>query len=238
MNIMITGAGGGLGSSLTALALERGHVVYASGREEGKVRNALKKCLPVPERWESADRLHICRMDVTNPEEVAAVAAQLEEGGIVLDGLIQCAGIMTGREETIETVDLSEVTACFQVNTAGSMRVVQAMLPLIKKGRNPCIINISSEAGTIINAFPTNYPYSISKAALNMFTERLREHLKEWDILVYAVHPGWMRTNMGGVDAPADPMDIACGILDIVERKKKSYSKIAFIDATGRHMPL
>ena len=58
------------------------------------------------------------------------------------------------------------------------------------------------------------------------------------DIWVYAVHPGWMRTNMGGDDAPANPRDIAVGILSILERKTSIYSKIAFIDSTGRPMPL
>lgn len=233
MNILITGAGQGLGSWLTALALKRGHRVYAGVHSPERVSDRIKEC---QERYK--ENLDVLCLDVTQEKSVEDVAGYVEAYGGTLDAVVNNAGIMIEREKTIEELDLSAMIRTFDVNTIGPMRVVQKVLPLLYRGNRPVIVNISSEAGTIINAFETNYPYSMSKTALNMFSERLREYLKPEDILVYAVHPGWMRTNMGGVDAPADPVDIANGILDILERKKKIYSKIAFIDATGRPMPL
>ena len=126
----------------------------------------------------------------------------------------------------------------FEVNTFGPMKVIQKFLPLIYNGENQVIINISSEAGTILNAFPTNYPYSMSKTALNMFSERLREYLKDKEIQVYAIHPGWMKTDMGGEMLPFEPENTARGIFNIIEKKVHIYSKIAFIDFNGRPMPL
>lgn len=233
MNIIITGAGGGLGCYLASAALNRGHKVYAavhSSKRISPMMVELKKAY--------GDRLSVLEMDVSKADSIRKAAHRMEQKGVVLDGIINNAAIMTEREKTIEDLNIDEVLRSFEVNTIGPMRVVQELLPLLYQGERQSIINISSEAGTIINAFPTNYAYSMSKTALNMFSERLREFLREKEIQVYAVHPGWMRTNMGGTDAPADPADIAAGILDIMERKKIIYSKIAFIDATGRPMPL
>ena len=233
MRIFVTGAARGLGSVITRIALEQGHCVYA----------AVRTITRVPEEWRQfqsdfAEQLYIVEMDVANAKSVTKVSEQLKQNGVQLDGIVNNAAIMIEGEKTIETLDLTAMVESFEVNTVGPMRVIQNLLPVLRKGANQVIINISSEAGTIINAFPTNYPYSMSKTALNMFSERLREYLRPEGIQVYAVHPGWMRTNMGGMDAPADPRDIARGILDIMERKKQIFSKIAFIDATGRPMPL
>lgn len=242
MKILITGASGGLGSVLAVLALERGHQVYAAGRSREKVEKALEsvrtKGYQGYREFRESRALRILPLDVTSEADAKACARTVQEDGGALDGLVNCAAIMIEREKTLEDLDLNRVVESFQVNTVGPMRMVQHLLPCLYRGEKASVINISSEAGTIINAYPSNYAYSMSKTALNMFSERLREAMREKDILVYSVHPGWMRTNMGGTDAPADPEDIANGILDLMERKKRSYSKISFIDATGRPMPL
>lgn len=233
MNILITGAGQGLGSWLTSAALSRGHQVYAAVHSVSNISEKLEECMDA-----YGGRLQMLCMDVTQEKSVGQAVEFIRMQGGILDAIVNNAGIMIERDETIETLHLSAMSRTFEVNTIGPMRVIQKFLPCLYQGKEQVIVNISSEAGTIINAFETNYPYSMSKTALNMFSERLREYLRPRGILVYAVHPGWMRTNMGGTDAPADPRDIANGILDIIERKKKIYSKIAFIDATGRPMPL
>lgn len=233
MNIFITGAGQGLGACLTFLALHRGHTVYAAVHSLTRIAGEFRE---YQKHFDTS--LHLCEMDVTDAASVKRAADYVEEHGGSLDAVINNAAIMIERDQTIDKLDLSTVSRSFEVNTIGPMRVIQTLLPQIYKGSSQVIVNISSEAGTIINAFETNYQYSMSKTALNMFSERLWEYLKPKDIRVYAVHPGWMRTNMGGIDAPANPEDIANGILDILERKKKIYSKIAFIDSTGRPMPL
>ncbi len=233
MRILITGAGQGLGCHIATAALSRGNEVLAAVHSLSHVSKEISK---LQERY--GERIMVFEMDVSDEQSVQKAVQTLSSKEEALDGIVNNAAIMVEREKTIEELDLSAMQISFEVNTIGPMRVVQQFLPMLYRGNEQVIVNISSEAGTIINAFPTNYPYSMSKTALNMFSERLREYLREKDIQVYAVHPGWMRTNMGGVDAPADPRDIAAGIVDILERKKKIYSKIAFIDSTGRPMPL
>ena len=233
MRLLITGANGGLGSWLVRVALEANHQVFATVRNKKAMNSEL-----ICHQQEYGDLLTIIEMDVASNKSVEQMASYLNEQQVDLDGIVNVAGIMIEREKVLEELDLTAMTSSYNINTIGPMRVIKALLPNIRRGRSPVIINISSEAGTIINAFPTNYPYSMSKTALNMFSERLREYLRPDDIWVYAVHPGWMRTNMGGDDAPANPRDIAVGILSILERKTSIYSKIAFIDSTGRPMPL
>lgn len=233
MRILITGAGQGLGCHIAAIALERGNEVLAAVHSLEHILEDMQKL-----QKQYQEMITVFEMDVSDEQSVRKAVKMLQNQGKALDGIVNNAAIMIEREKTIEDVDLSAVRRSFEVNTIGPMRVVQQFLPMLYCGSRQVIVNISSEAGTIINAFPTNYPYSMSKTALNMFSERLREYLREKEIQVYAVHPGWMRTNMGGNDAPADPRDIASGIVDILERKKRIYSKIAFIDSTGRPMPL
>ncbi len=233
MIVLVTGASGGLGFHIVSEAVARGHAVIAAVRSLGHVPESCRLFYE-----QHADRISTIEMDVTDEEQVRRAADFVRSRGGVVDCVVNNAAIMIGREDTIETLDLELMRQSFEVNVYGAMRVVQHFLPMLPTGGGSCVINISSEAGTIVNAFPTNYPYSMSKTALNMFSERLRAHLGDRGIRVFAVHPGWMRTNMGGSDAPADPAWIAAGILDIIENKKKIYSKIAFIDSTGRPMPL
>lgn len=231
MRILISGAARGLGFHLAREAVCRGHTVLAATRSASN--NEALEAL----RASNPEHLEVFSMDVTDEDQVRESARRAEKLG-ALDGIVNNAAILVGREDTIESLDLDLVRRSMEVNLLGPMRVVQQFLPFIRKGNSPCIVNISSEAGTIVNAFSTNYPYAMSKTALNMFSERLRFHLMEDGIRVYAVHPGWMRTGMGGEDAPADPAVIAVGILGLLEGTTKTTSKISFIDATGRPMPL
>lgn len=233
MKVLITGAGQGLGCWMMSELLARGNKVYAAVHSLTHISQQMREL-----QIRYGEGITAFEMDVTDEQSVARAAQMLKDQGQTLDGIVNNAAILIERDKTIEELDLLAVKESFEVNTIGPMRVVQKFLPLLYRGERQVIVNISSEAGTIINAFPTNYPYSMSKTALNMFSERLREYLKGKDIQVFAVHPGWMRTNMGGNDAPADPRDITAGIADILERKKTIYSKIAFIDSTGRPMPL
>jgi len=232
MKLLITGANRGLGYSLAHESLLGGHVVYAGVRD---IRQA-DALLRLRERF--PDRLHPIELDVSDEESVARAMGSTMELTDSLDGIVNNAAVMAETDKTIEELDMRLVRTTFEVNTFGPMRVVKHFLPLVLNGNDPSIIQISSEAGTILNAFGTNIPYSMSKTALNMFSERLRAYVGDKGIAVYAVHPGWMRTDMGGESAPEDPAKTAAAILRLMERKLKVTSKISFIDCRGRPMPL
>lgn len=233
MRVLVTGANRGLGLSLTKKGLENGHTVIASIRDENKISDGLKEL-----KKQYGDSLDFIEMDVAVEDSVVAAAKKLSFRYDSLDGIINNAAVLLGKEKVIDDLDMKELEYSFQVNAFGTVRVVKYLLPLIYKGQNQGIVNISSEAGTIINAFPTNYCYSMSKTAVNMFTERLRAYLQPKNIRVYAVHPGWMQTDMGGEGALVDSMATAASIYKILEGKMTIHSKIAFINCEGKPMPL
>ncbi|TDF98723.1 SDR family oxidoreductase [Paenibacillus piri] len=230
--MFITGANRGLGYCMTVEALERGHIVYAG------VRSLNSSPLLEPLEQLYATRLRRIAADMANEASMDNACAEIGRLTDSLDVIINNAGVLLEREKTIEELDFDQLRASFHVNTFGPMHIIKQLLPLLYAGRNQTIINISSEAGTILNAFSTNYAYSMSKTALNMFSERLRHYLKDRDIEVYAVHPGWMKTDMGGDEAPTEPGETARGIMNIIEKKVTITSKIAFINHLGKPMPL
>lgn len=98
--------------------------------------------------------------------------------------------------------------------------MVQQFLPLLEKGEHKLILNISSEAGSITDCWrESDFAYSMPKAALNMQSKILQNHLKPRSFKLLAVHPGWMRTDMGGADADIHAGEAAEGIFNLAVKK-------------------
>ena len=232
MKIFITGANRGLGLALATIGAERGHTILAGVRQvdQAKALNQLKERFP--------EKVWIYQVDVANEDSIAQAAKTIAGELGSIDVIINNAGILLGRDNKIEEIDFKDIEDSFSVNLYGPMRVVKHFLPLLSKGVNPAIINVSSESGSIHNSYGGDYPYAISKTGLNMFSEQLSKLLREKNTLVYAVHPGWIKTDMGGEKAPGSPIETANGILDIVERKKKVTSEYSFIDHEGNPMQI
>ena len=232
MKIFITGANRGLGLSLATIGAERGHTILAGVRQvdQAKALNQLKERFP--------EKVWIYQVDVANEDSIAEAAKTIAGELGSIDVIINNAGILLGRDNKIEEIDFKDIEDSFSVNLYGPMRVVKHFLPLLSNGMNPAIINVSSESGSIHNSYGGDYPYAISKTGLNMFSEQLSKLLREKNTLVYAVHPGWIKTDMGGEKAPGSPIETANGILDIVERKKKVTSEYSFIDHEGNPMQI
>jgi NAD(P)-dependent dehydrogenase (short-subunit alcohol dehydrogenase family) len=232
MNILITGAGRGLGLELAAEALERGHAVFAGMRsphDKSPALQALEAAVP--------GKLICVRLDVTDEAGIAELAASLKKEGVQLGSIVNNAAVLEARNTAIEELDMKDVELSFDINLYGPMRVVKHLLPLLREPE-ASVVNISSEAGSLTNAYPGDYPYAITKAALNMFTEQLRKLLAERGVQALSVHPGWIRTDMGGESAPTDPRRSAAGILDLIERKVVPVAKFHFVDYTGNEMQI
>ncbi|WP_042203001.1 SDR family oxidoreductase [Paenibacillus camerounensis] len=231
-NILITGAGRGLGLDLTAEALERGYSVIAGVRNPNQQTEALSKLAA-----EYGDKLTIAKLDVTDEAGIAALAAELKEQGRTLGAIINNAAVLTARNTPVEALDLQDMLTTMDINLYGPIRVVKHFLPLLTEA-DPSIINISSEAGSITNAYPGDYPYSISKTALNMFSQQLHVYLQERGVHVLSVHPGWMHTDMGGEQAPTDPRKSAEGVLRLIEQRTAPEGRFMFVDYTGKDMKI
>ncbi|MBO1511335.1 SDR family oxidoreductase [Metabacillus bambusae] len=233
MKLLITGANRGLGLALTIEAVKRGHTVFAGIRNPEKQMDQLAQL-----RSLFLNQVSLLSLDVAEEATCQAASEKLEEENITLDVIINNAGILNERSKTIEEIDITKVEQTFNINLFGPMRVIKHFLPLLSKGPNSSIINISSEAGSFQNAYGGDYPYALSKASLNMFSQQLRKYLADDQVSVFAVHPGWIKTDMGGEKAPGTPEESAKGIIDIIEKKQKITGTSSFINTQGEPMPL
>ena len=133
---------------------------------------------------------------IPEPEKAAAEISSRYD---CLDVLINNAGINYDTWETVENAEIDgTVIETIRTNLLGPWRMCQAFLPLLRKSRAGRIVNVSSESGSLANMGAGPPAYQITKAALNALTRTLAGELRGTSILVNAVCPGWVATDMGG----------------------------------------
>lgn len=200
--VLITGANRGLGLELARqFARDGWHVISAA--RSGTAPPAGIEALV---------------LDMGDPRSIAAAGEKLSERPV--DILINNAAIRgaTGGLVTVEPRDFREV---MDVNVLGPLLLVHALLPSLRLSARRVVANISSRAGSNSEGHISNddgdYAYRCSKAALNMATTKLAHDLKPEGISVFALHPGWVRSDMGGEDADLSLEESASGIKTIIE---------------------
>jgi NAD(P)-dependent dehydrogenase (short-subunit alcohol dehydrogenase family) len=189
---LVTGANRGIGLEVCRQLGARGYVVILSTRDEEKGRAAAE-----PLRRDGIN-VRVQGLDVTNDLSVREAAASLERSTGRLDVLVNNAGILYDTWERAAGADLAVVREAFETNTLGPWRVTQAFLPLLRRSGHSRIVNVSSGAGQLGSLDGDTPAYALSKAALNALTLMLAAELKLARILVNAVCPGWVATDMGG----------------------------------------
>lgn len=209
--VLITGANRGLGLAFTVESLDRGYRVFATCRhpDEADYLQALKSDHP--------GQLAIRRLDVTDQKSIDASAQAIQSAERALDLLINNAGINPSGERPGD-LDAETMLNTFHVNSVGPMLVAQRHLDLLRASDGAKIVNISSILGSLARkSRGGGYSYSSSKAALNMLTRALAFDLKSDKIVVVAIHPGWVQTDMGGSGAPLRPAESVRGVLDVAD---------------------
>lgn len=230
--ILITGAARGLGYSLTKVYLNKGHQVIAGVRD---IKSP--KILALAEEFKN--NLMIIALDVDDTNSVVA-AAQVVQGKVKqVDCIINNAAIHNPTSfMVLEDTDLDECMSVYSVNSIGPLRVVKGFLNLLKAGNNPTVFNVSSESGSIsVAQREKEFGYCMSKAALNMGTKLLGNYLLKDHIQVIAIHPGWIRTDMGGQNAHFSPDEIAEKLVDLFEVECLKEEGPRFIDYEGVRFP-
>ena len=142
------------------------------------------------------------QLDVTAVESISALTAYMDAEYGQLDVLINNAGILHDRHNKILDVPIETMRTMFETNTYAPLMLIRALLPLMKKNGYGRIVNVSSQLGSIANFSDYTPAYRLTKLALNGITLMLADALRGTDILVNAVHPGWVKTDMGGAEAP------------------------------------
>jgi NAD(P)-dependent dehydrogenase (short-subunit alcohol dehydrogenase family) len=210
--VLITGANRGVGLELTRQLLARGDRVIATCRQPDEAQ-ALQQ-------WAAqfGDQLLNVALDVTDDASVQAARTVVESGVDHLDMIINNAGILI-KTEILSTFEATIMQRTLDVNVVGVMRVTTQFLDLLRRGREPKLINISSQLGSLQKMRPGwgRYSYNSSKAALNMVTRMLSFDLQDEGIVVRAVHPGWVQTDMGGAHAAVTAQGSAAGILRLAD---------------------
>lgn len=209
--ILITGANRGLGLEMTRQYLKRGEHVFAGCRTLESIEDLKQLAGQFP------GQLHILQLDVTDPKSIDEAGRAIEREVNGLEILINNAAISTAHE-TIKEFQAEEALKFINTNSIGPLLVAQRVLELLKNGRHARIVNISSEAGSISTMSKhRGYYYFASKAALNMVTRSLAWDAETVGLIVIAIHPGWIRTDMGGPNADISPQESAAGVIQVAD---------------------
>ena len=199
--VLITGIGKGIGKALADKFLAEGWFVLGT---------STNGTAPMQH-----NNLSMFQLDLTLSGSIAECARSVEGTGKEVDILVNNAGVLLDDEET--DIIIEKLRGTLEVNLIGTVDFTERIIPFTNADGH--IVNISSQAGSLadIENFthshaPLRYPaYKISKAALNMYTRTLALSLKHEGkgIIVSSVHPGWVRTEMGGDEADISPEESA-----------------------------
>ena len=204
--ILITGAARGIGRALCEEALRRGWDVIGSVRDAVAARAF---------EAELGSRFRALVFDVADADAVANAAAGLDRP---IDILINNAGIIGPDRQSALDMDFDGFAQTLAINVLAPLRVAQAFLPHLKRSGRPRLLTISSNMGSMSYAKSDHLAYRASKAAVNKVMQGLATDLQRSGIAVASIHPGWVRTDMGGRGADIEAGESARGILDIAER--------------------
>ena len=184
---LVTGANRGIGREVCRQLAELGHTVILTARDPGAAAEAAQ-----------AVRAEPMRLDVTDRASVADAAHWTKQRYGKLDVLVNNAAITYDTWQRAVTADLAVVREAAETNLYGPWLMVQEFLPLLRNSDHPRIVNVSSEAASLASMGGGTPAYTASKVALNALTRMLADELHRDRILVNAVCPGWVATDMGG----------------------------------------
>ncbi len=223
-NVLITGAGRGIGLALVNEFVKNDYKVIGTYRDASSAQQLLKLAKENP-------AISTVVADVSDARALNELSAELKKMGS-LDILINNSGVIGDRGRSLAELDIEKLEEVLQVNTYGPIRISQLVVPYMKSG---IIAQISSLMGSIAdNASGGYYDYRISKTALNMFNRCLSKEFP--NITCLALHPGWVQTDMGGAGASVTVNDCVKGLYKVISTAKPKQSG-HFFDYQGEELP-
>lgn len=196
---VVTGANRGIGFETCRQLAKTGIQVILTSRDEVKGKAAAEKL--------QAEGLDVSyhSLDVTNSDSVQRLAQFIKSEERQLDILVNNAGVLIDSSDSLLNTKIDTLRKTMDTNLTGPLLLCQALIPLMQQHNYGRVVNVSSGAGQLSD-MTSGYPsYRISKTALNALTRIIANELKGTNILVNAVCPGWVKTDMGGANASKTP---------------------------------
>ena len=209
--VLITGANRGIGLEMTRLYAAMGHHVLACCRAPAKADGLAAVA-------KQHGGVRPLRVEVSKGESVAALAREI--GDAPIDVLINNAGTPgpAAQQQSLAQMDYEGWAETFAVNTMAPLRMLQAFRSNLAAGTNPKAVTITSQMGALGLDMVAMYAYCSSKAAVNQLMRLASFELKKEGIAVALIHPGWVRTDMGGAQADLEPAASAAGIVSVIDK--------------------
>ena len=229
MNILITGANRGIGLEMVKYSMEQGWRVFACCRNPNNAEGLFN----VAKLSNGNVSVHIA--DMEDLATLQALSYELRNDPI--DILVNNAGVYGPDKNKFGSVDVTGWLQAFQINTIAPLKLAEALYPQLLMGERKIIACMSSKMGSMAdNGYGGSYIYRSSKAALNSVVKSLSIDLREQDIISVALHPGWVKTEMGGPDAENTPRESVTQIFKHLSNLTiKDTGR--FIDIDGSDIP-
>ena len=216
-NYLVTGANRGLGLEFTKQILQAGHNVYAACRNINDIED-LDLLFS-----EYKDKLIVVNLDINDHDSILSLSNRLKD--VSIDVMINNAGTIGPLpyfENTFKqhygTIDYDVWSDVFKTNLFGPVKMAETFLENIENGNDKKMIFISSVVGSIADDHQKAFAYATSKTALNKSVALLADILKEKEIKVLAMCPGYVKTRMNGGGANLEPEESIEGMLEQIEK--------------------
>ena len=207
-NVLITGSNRGIGLELAKQYAARGDNVLACCRNPGGADDL---------NAAASDNLSVHALVPTDADSISGLVDAVSSTGV--DILINNAGTPgpAPDQQTALNMDFDGWLETFNVNTLAPLRVLQGLAPLLEASGQGKAITISSQMGALDLNWPTMYAYCSSKAAVNKVMRMISVELAQKNVAVGLLHPGWVKTDMGGDGADITAEESAAGIISVID---------------------
>jgi NAD(P)-dependent dehydrogenase (short-subunit alcohol dehydrogenase family) len=201
---LVSGANRGIGLEICRQLAERGLTVILGSRDEEKGRRAAE---------DLSGNVVARQLDVTDWGSVGRLASSVREDFRHIDVLVNNAGISNDDGQSGAEADLGRVQEALEANLLGAWRLCELAIPHMKREGYGRIVNVSTGLAALEDMGGGSPGYRVSKTGLNALTRILASELRGSGILVNAVNPGWVQTDMGGVGATRSVQEGADGVV-------------------------
>jgi NAD(P)-dependent dehydrogenase (short-subunit alcohol dehydrogenase family) len=222
---VVTGASRGIGLEFVRVLAARGDRVVATARNPG----AAKDLAGVQ------GSVRIVALDVSDSASIKGLHERVGAGAV--DVLINNAGVASRGSKHLADLDAAEMTQVLMVNSIAPMLVARELVGNLRSGPRRTIVQISSQLGSIANnTGGSSYGYRVSKAALNQLNRSLANELRPEGFTCAALHPGWVRTDMGGSAADLTVQESVSHMLQVIDGLSPELSGM-FLNYDGTPLP-